>query len=249
MVDKTLATDEHDEPLNQILVEYFDARDSGRSPTRDELLAKHPELSGRPDLAEQIGEFLDDQQLFDRFSEALDVPGNSAARDTASCEGQGQATPGPSRSAAVERSRQTATLEPNVRFGDYEFVEEIARGGMGVVYKARQLKLDRIVAVKMILAGQFASKEDVHRFQTEAKAAANLRHANIVAIHDVGKHEESGLFLHGIYRRAEPGRTGAVMRQIEPRRAAQYLAVPSLMPHTMPTRRVRCTAISSHRTF
>ena len=75
-------------------------------------------------------------------------------------------------------------------FGKYELLGEVGRGGMGVVYKARERDLNRVVALKMILASEWASVEEIRRFQAEARATARLRHRNIVAIHEIG--EESG---------------------------------------------------------
>src|SRR5262249_58235470 len=80
------------------------------------------------------------------------------------------------------------------RIGDYDIVEEVGRGGLGVVYKARHRTLHRDVALKMLLGGQFVGADYKQRFEAEARAVAHLTHPNIVQLYDSGEHEGQPYF-------------------------------------------------------
>jgi tetratricopeptide (TPR) repeat protein/tRNA A-37 threonylcarbamoyl transferase component Bud32 len=98
-------------------------------------------------------------------------------------------TPGPDyrRDAAIHARWHAGADLP--RIPGYEVQALLGRGGMGVVYKARHLRLNRLVALKMLITGTFAGPHERVRFQREAEAVASLRHANIVQVYDVGDHE------------------------------------------------------------
>ena len=109
------------------------------------------------------------------------------------------------------------------QFGDYELLEKIGEGGMGVFYRARQASLEREVAVKLLAAGPWASRDFIERFRREAQNAARMQHPNIVAIYEVGSAEELHYFS---MRLVHGGSLASLLKRegkLDPRRAAQLL--------------------------
>jgi predicted Ser/Thr protein kinase len=154
-------TTPHDTELAALLDRVTDAAPHER-PTLEELVANHPHLA--TDLRDVWGALMVADAVAEHHSRQGRTP---------------TFTPQP-RLVAADAS-------PPVELGDFKLLEEIGRGGMGVVFRARQRSLDRLVAVKVLLRGADASPQDQERFQAEASAVARLDHPSIVPIYETGE--------------------------------------------------------------
>ncbi len=167
MVKESSFSRKRDERLDDVLAAYVDAVEAGEKIDRDEWLRRYP------DLAADLTEFFTNR-------DRLEPPADPVA--TVDWTGKDPAEDLPIGAAK------------SFQFGPYQILAEIARGGMGVVYRAHQVGLKRVVALKMIVAGALADADAVRRFRTEAEAAASLDHPNIVPVYEVGDFDGNHFF-------------------------------------------------------
>jgi serine/threonine-protein kinase len=195
----------------------------GRSALLSELVALEVELRHESCETPAMAEYLE------RFPiEGAAVERGFAVADTGTLLA-GSTADWPSRTEFGATSRPPGGSSPSV-FGDYELLGELARGGMGVVFRARQRGLNRVVALKMILAGRFASEAERRRFRLEAELAANLDHPNIVPIYEVGEHDGRHFFSMKLVD------GGSLAREVtrllnDPRAAARVVATVARAVH------------------
>jgi serine/threonine-protein kinase len=161
---------EREERFGEIVFAYLQARDEGHHPNPQEWLERYSEFGS------ELSAFFDDQEEVDRLGAPL--------REIVGAGGH-PSTEGPG-ATATENKAALPSAAPR-SFGDYEVLEEMARGGMGVLYRARQRSLNRLVALKVIRAGEWASAEEVRRFRNEAETVALLDHPHVVPVYEVAE--------------------------------------------------------------
>ncbi len=166
-----------------LIAECIEAIEAGRPFDRERVLEREPEL------AAELAAFLDNQEHLGRLA-GLGGPRNRppAAPCPASANEETYMEPAILPYPAGRGAPPDGAGQAVHYFGDYELMQVIAQGGMGVIYRARQVSLNRLLALKLIRAGRLARPDDLIRFQLEARAAAQLDHPHIVPIYEVGEH-------------------------------------------------------------
>ncbi len=212
--------------LDHVISQCLAAIRAGIPPDREALLARYPALANHlrtffaAQDAQTLGEAPDAPTPSVSDQESERPPGEAATLGGAPAAAFASTIPA-GQSPTADNSGPAPAADGE-HFGDYLLLEPIARGGMGVVFKARQVSLNRIVALKMILVGQFATEADVQRFRAEAEAAANLDHPGIVPIHEVGQHLGQHYYCMGFVEGSSLARRMA-KGPLPPREAAELI--------------------------
>jgi eukaryotic-like serine/threonine-protein kinase len=177
MMDDPSGANPREHRLQEVLAAYYEAAEHGSAPDRQILLDRHSELAG------DLIEFFAIQDQVHHLAEPLRIKFPQPSNDP---EGSGPTE----RDSAAARLAWAIAFLPIAAagggFGDYELLDLIARGAMGIVVRARQRSLNRLVALKVLRDGVGASVEDAHRFRNEAEVVAKLDHPHIVPIYEVG---------------------------------------------------------------
>src|SRR5262245_5639830 len=181
--------------LREACVELDRRLQSGQTRAAEAVLAAYPTLAADSDTALQLiyqelvnREQLGEQPAYEEFYERFPQWREELRKSFDIHETLVRARQAGDQSS-VDSPFSHTRLAPDQSSSRYELLGEIGRGGMGIVYKARQAGLNRVVALKMILAGSYAQPEDLARFRTEAEATARLQHPNIVQVFEVGEQD------------------------------------------------------------
>ena len=193
---------EAEDPLDEAFAAYLRSVDEGTVGSREEFLAQFPEIADELQALMDTADAINLRQQPEEV-EIIAAPTDLDADTIDVMIAHQEGLDGNPAATLPEANRPKNDTGPRLPYdlGDYELLEVVGRGGMGVVYKATQRMLDRIVAVKMIRGEMLACENDVRRFYTEAQAAASLRHPGIVPVfqfgHRAGHHFFSMALIEG----------------------------------------------------